>query len=321
METNRDLKVSLIVPVHNASNTLARCIKSILEQNYDNIECIIIENGSTDKSFEICKQFEAKYEFIKVFRSEKQGVSAARNLGLKKASGDIIGFCDADDYLMHNALRIVTNEFQRDSKLAGVIGAFYIEHGSRASVVEREYRGLHAKKLSAKEALVLTICSDSVMGSVWNKYYRIAALSESTFDISLTYCEDMHFNARVLSNQKNNIKLIEQPLYCYVDNYQSITHQTENIFDDNDELKYIVALKKILEDCHIDKEIVEQVKMKIACFAIDTIVNIEIDERKKSILRLYLKRNFWYLLKNVYRYNWKWNLKRLIQGTIILLLN
>ena len=99
---DKKIKISIIVPVHNATVTLDRCVKSIVEQSYHDIECILIENGSTDDSLELCQSYAKKYSCIKVVVSEK-GVSGARNVGVSMSTGDIIGFCDSDDFFEADA--------------------------------------------------------------------------------------------------------------------------------------------------------------------------------------------------------------------------
>lgn len=92
-------KVSIIIPVHNAADTLTVCVDSILAQTYSALEVILVENHSTDDSYRLCQELQKKDRRIKVIRSEKKGVSAARNEGIRLAGGEYIGFCDADDHM------------------------------------------------------------------------------------------------------------------------------------------------------------------------------------------------------------------------------
>ena len=90
-------KVSIIVPIYNMENYLEKCIESIIEQSYKNIEIILINDGSTDKSEVICKKYKVKDNRIKVISSENKGVSSARNLGIEASTGEYISFIDPDD--------------------------------------------------------------------------------------------------------------------------------------------------------------------------------------------------------------------------------
>ena len=91
--------VSIILPVYNAQNHLARCIGSILNQTYKNIELIILNDGSKDHSLPVCEEFRAKDSRIVLVDKENSGVSDTRNLGLKLAGGEYVQFVDSDDYI------------------------------------------------------------------------------------------------------------------------------------------------------------------------------------------------------------------------------
>lgn len=314
-------KVSIIVPVHNAEKTLDVCVKSIINQDYGNIECILVENNSTDNSNASCLKYAEEYDNIITTSIAEHGVSNARNKGLNMATGDIIGFCDADDFLKSGAIKTIVKEFQNDSDVDAVFCGFSIGNKKSNEILEKEYRSLRESKISAKKALQLTLINDSIMGSVWNKYYASSVLRNMYFDSMLSFCEDMHFNAQVLNKMDSGrkVKIISKPLYCYMENPDSVTHNEEYLFDKNNELKYIVALNAIIRDCILDKTTLSMVKMKIACFCIDSLTCMDIDEVKQEKLKRLLMENYWHLLTNLFRNNWKWNLKRIYYGWKILI--
>lgn len=270
------MKVSIIVPVHNAFQTLDRCVESILNQSYKDIECILVENGSNDRSKMLCLEYAEKYDNVIAVSNSTSGVSDARNRGLLIATGDIIGFCDADDFLEPEAICSIVEVFQNDPSINVVIGAFY--RGCFIDgLLRKEYVGLKNQIVTATRALQLMVVNDSVMGSVWNKYYRAKVLRNKEFSPELSFCEDMHFNAQVLSSlsQKSSVKIIQNSVYCYMENMESITHQKQLLFDKDGRLKYIVALENIIKDCCLDKKTISVVKMKMTCLAIDTLQNME----------------------------------------------
>lgn len=310
------LKVSIIIPVNNAEKTFIQCIESVLTQDYKNVECILIENGSLDGSKALCLKYAKQYNNVIVKSLESVGVSAARNMGLSVASGDIIGFCDSDDFLEKNAISLVVNEFLKNPKIDAVFGGFNIGYTSTNNCIVKEYRGINNQTISAKKALQLTIIDDSVMGSVWNKYYKARLLKGKKFDSELSFCEDTHFNAIVLSPIKDTctVRVICNPLYCYMQNSNSITHNEYLMFDENDELKYINALKKIDSDCKLDSKTESLLKMKMACFAVDYLNDDKIDQNKQKWLMLELKQNYSYLIKNVFVNNWRQNIKRIFRS-------
>lgn len=97
---NNNVLVSIIIPVYNVEKYIVQCLDSVLEQSYNNIEVILVDDGSTDKSGDICDEYVTKDKRFKVIHKDNEGVSAARNVGMNASNGEFICFSDADDYLM-----------------------------------------------------------------------------------------------------------------------------------------------------------------------------------------------------------------------------
>jgi glycosyltransferase involved in cell wall biosynthesis len=104
--------ISIIVPVYNTQQYLSRCIDSILQQTYEDLEIILIDDGSTDDSLKICKEYENRDKRIKVIQKENEGQGAARNFGLDFCKGEYIGFVDSDDYIMPDMYRLMLESLQ-----------------------------------------------------------------------------------------------------------------------------------------------------------------------------------------------------------------
>ena len=98
-------KISVIIPVYNVEKWLNKCVDSILSQSYENFEVILVNDGSTDKSGDICDKYLKEDNRVKVFDILNSGQSVARNIGLKEAKGDYILFIDSDDYIEKNTLK------------------------------------------------------------------------------------------------------------------------------------------------------------------------------------------------------------------------
>lgn len=113
--------ISVIIPVYNAEKTLNSTIESILNQSYSNIELILVNDGSVDNSFQICNEIANSDNRVKIYFQDNKGVSAARNLGLEKMSGDWVTFVDADDYVTPNGFQSLI-ERQRQTKVDLVFG-------------------------------------------------------------------------------------------------------------------------------------------------------------------------------------------------------
>ena len=95
---NKDL-ISIIIPVYNVEKYLEECIESVINQTYRNLEIILVDDGSTDKCLETCKEYEKRDNRIKVIHQENAGVSVARNVGIDFSTGQYIGFVDSDDFI------------------------------------------------------------------------------------------------------------------------------------------------------------------------------------------------------------------------------
>ena len=102
-------KVSIIIPTYNSEKYLKRCINSICNQTYKNIEIIIIDDGSTDNTFNICEEYSKKDDRVKFIHKKNEGVSVARNIGIENANGKYIMFVDSDDWIENNTVEILYN--------------------------------------------------------------------------------------------------------------------------------------------------------------------------------------------------------------------
>ncbi len=109
---DKALRFSIVVPVYNTEKYLAECIRSILAQSYGNFELILVDDGSTDSSRQICMEYAATDSRIRVIYQSNHGVSAARNAGLDASSGDYVTFTDSDDYLLEGALEYAAAKIQ-----------------------------------------------------------------------------------------------------------------------------------------------------------------------------------------------------------------
>lgn len=112
-------KISVIIPVYNAEATLRRCVDSVLSQTFTDFECLLINDGSKDKSGEICDEYAARDSRIGVFHKENGGVSSARNVGLDNATGEWIAFVDSDDWAGEKYLESFSEYLDADLIISG----------------------------------------------------------------------------------------------------------------------------------------------------------------------------------------------------------
>lgn len=187
-----DVKISVIVPVYNSEQKLNRCIDSVLTQDFEDFEFILIDDGSTDGSTSICDEYAAYDKRIKVIHKENGGVSSARNIGLNHALGDWIVFIDSDDSFKKDHLSKMLKAAEQDSCIDMVFGGFYDVHDGHIeehSYLKHTYRG----KAEIKDFL----CETDVMEYMipWDKMFRRSIIQDYNlyFNTDLSISEDRLF--------------------------------------------------------------------------------------------------------------------------------
>ena len=130
-------KVSVIVPVYNAEKYLNRCIESIITQSYNNLEIILVNDGSTDNSLLVCEEYLKKDDRIKLITQENRGAGLARNKGLQNATGKYAVFVDSDDYLHNTAIEKCVNAQNKTNADLVMFGRFNQNEMGKASVFGR----------------------------------------------------------------------------------------------------------------------------------------------------------------------------------------
>ena len=243
--------VSIILPVYNAQNHLARCVGSICAQTYRNIEIIILNDGSKDQSLPVCEEFRQKDPRILLVDKANSGVSDTRNLGLKLASGKYVEFVDSDDYLdpdFTERLVAAAEENEADfviapykmvipagaSKPEQVLDKIQDELGVMSVARPPEVReyGFLPAGVYDKDTFALRLMDKpaSYFYSVlWNKLYRrdILTGNDIQFVSEMRWAEDLVFNLRYIQYAERFVA-IDKPGYYYVQNPQSICHTQIN---------------------------------------------------------------------------------------------
>lgn len=200
-------KISVIIPVYNSEKYLEECLDSILNQNYNNMEVILVNDGSIDSSEAICKTYAKKDKRIKLINKKNGGVSSARNQGLVECTGDYIMFMDSDDLLHQNALKNIGKNIGDNDTLV---------FGYTRKYKHKEKTSLCNYNLKIEDIEEKIINDDCVGGYLWNKVFssNIIKNNKLFFDEDIYFCEDLVFVLEYIKLAKK-IRYISQCLYLY----------------------------------------------------------------------------------------------------------
>ena len=203
-------KVSIIVPVYNVEIYLENCINSLIRQSYENIEIILINDGSTDKSLDICNSYKSKDNRIFVLSQPNSGVSYARNLGLKSATGEYILFVDSDDFVNENFVQKMVESMENvDMTICA-----YLENYKNDNI---EHRIIENETVIDNVSAINKMFNRTYYGGyIWNKIFRKSIIEKNKieFDSNIHMCEDLLFVSKYMCKCKL-IKVIPDLLYNY----------------------------------------------------------------------------------------------------------
>ena len=208
------IKFSVIIPVYNAEKYLKKCLDSVLNQTYTNYEIIIVNDGSTDNSEKIIKDYESRYSSINYIFQSNQGEFCARKTGVMSASGDYITFIDPDDWYNSDLLQTLNHEIQNKPADIVQFGINKIRYGIKESTTQSP------DILSVDNSLILNYINGygTITYAVWNKAYRsdIIKAAIKDYSIRLRIGADAYTNLLILTSGKaTRISVISNVFYNY----------------------------------------------------------------------------------------------------------
>ncbi|EOU1888148.1 glycosyltransferase family 2 protein [Clostridium perfringens] len=223
------VKLSIIIPIYNCEKLVGRCIESVLKQTYKNLEILLIDDGSTDSSIKICRQYEHENNNIKLILKENGGVSSARNLGIKKARGEYIQFIDSDDYIDERMCEILVKNIEEKKSDLVICGYKDIYFNK---INEVNLKESFTKKIYELENSFCKIYEKFLFNSPCNKLYK-KSLIEEYFDENKSLGEDLLFNINYMKGI-NKITYINEAFYNYMhNNTNSLTRTYKtNMFEE-----------------------------------------------------------------------------------------
>lgn len=253
--------LSIIVPIFNVENYIEKCIRSILNQSYSNIEVILVDDGSTDKSLFIINKLSEKDNRIFVYSKINQGVSAARNYGLTKAKGKYVTFVDGDDFLKNNVYEYIISLMElKDVECA--LYSFEYVYGQRKKQIILPWNNgeILDKDRIRKELIPLMIASDNhrnqINGSVCRSVFLRKQLNNIWFDESVHIQEDLLFCLKSYPVM-NNMIIINNVSYYYVKHGITTTEEYRDNF-----LKESIHFENAIVKVLIELGLYEELKYK-----------------------------------------------------------
>jgi len=233
--------ISVIVPVYKVEPWLDRCVESIVKQTYQNLEIILVDDGSPDNCPAMCDAWAEKDSRIKVIHKENGGLSSARNAGMAAATGTYIGFVDSDDWIHPDFLTAMYWGIRENKAQIAACGVCLIHPG------EKEPKADSTSALgvfSAEEALATVLRGETFRAVAWNKLYEKTLLKEEFFPVG-KYHEDEFFTYRILAKAERLV-YVNAPLYFYFQRPGSIMRSAS--------IRHLDALDAYLERLEFLKE-------------------------------------------------------------------
>ncbi|MDO4746784.1 MAG: glycosyltransferase [Candidatus Saccharibacteria bacterium] len=277
--------VSIVVPVYNVEDYLAKCLETLSRQAYEGIEIIIVDDGSTDGSGRICDEFAKNEPRVRVFHKKNGGLSSARNFGIKKAKGEFVCLVDSDDY--------VKEKFVEEMVKMALTNEVDVVVCGYNDVIPEE--GL----LSGEEATVrLLVGQENIDIIAWNKMYRLGLFKDIDYPEGSNY-EDNLTTYKLLSKAKR-VAYAAKSLYCYIERAGSITKKDKKLERLKSRERAAAEAKEYFKDKKELEEAAEIAMLTAKLAFVDFAVSGDVEKKYIDYGVTWIKKYKKRLLKNKY---------------------
>ncbi len=215
--------VSIIIPVYNLDKYISICLDSLIIQSYKNIEIVIVDDGSTDKSIDICKLYKDKFNNIYLFQQTNKGVSSARNLGILMSHGSYICFVDGDDYCDFRMIESLLKYFDNSTILTRC-GVEKNQKSIPSEIIKSEITTY------SKESYLKKILNGSTYIGSCATLLKRDILNNIKFNVSIHFNEDKLFLLEYILKSNGIIKIINHNYYFYYCRTTSVSHSPYSIY-------------------------------------------------------------------------------------------
>ncbi len=289
--------ISVIIPVYNNENYLDKCIESVVNQTYKNLEIILVDDGSTDNSPKLCDEWAKNDSRIKVIHKDNTGVSDSRNIALDIVKGDYITFVDSDDYVDNDYIESMLKAAEETESDIAVSGFYFDFTDGTSEELNSDYC------IFNKNDLLKSYLMDLIRPEACAKLIKRSIIADIRFEINVHYAEDFLFNYNILKNASRLVN-IGEPKYHYLQ--ESGNSSTTALITSNRAESYKV-FERVLKECSEFNELYSASvwRFTVAVFAIltrvmqdeeflneyfDDISNCIIKYRKDILINKYIRK-------------------------------
>lgn len=246
--------ISIVIPVYNAARTIEKCVKSLISQTFNDLEILLVNNGSTDNSLDVCQKLVEKDSRIRIINIAEKGVSVARNKGLEAASGKYISFVDADDWIDSNVCELFANlNAEHDYELFCYSAQYHKKKKTTISYLfnkdiellsQNQKEELQIKVFAPQAPIFSYKMNTRFAGSAWGKFYKREILLKNNlrFSTETIISEDVLFNTLSL-DYFHRIGYTKQCFY----HYEQSEDSAQNRYRPNSDKYFIFIIEKIQE--------------------------------------------------------------------------
>ncbi|HEM2548377.1 TPA: glycosyltransferase [Streptococcus suis] len=253
--------ISVIVPIYNVQDYLKKCIESIAKQTYTNLEIILVNDGSTDNSEEICLRFMKQDDRIKYYTKSNGGLADARNFGLEQANGKYIAFVDSDDYIKPDMIETMyVNIIKHHADISEIDFCLVDENGYTKKKKSRKL-----SVFSRDEAVKAFLSGSSIENNVWCKLYSRDVIKDTIFPVNnRSMGEDLLFNLKVLNNVTRVVVDTREFYYYYVIRDTSLINQSFSM-SNVDLISYLEEYPFALKNEFTEEYEAKLIREKVKC--------------------------------------------------------
>ena len=259
--------ISVIIPVYKVEKYLEKCVDSVINQTYDNLEIILVDDGSPDNCPKMCDEYAKKDKRIKVIHKENGGVGSARNKGIEKSTGEYITFVDSDDWLEKNFIQemlFIINKYKVDYVTCG----YYRVYENKKEIINGN---LEEIVIDSKEYVNKLLNVQNGYGFVHMKLIKKTKISNLRFEEKLVVGEDALFNIQLCKNIEK-IVIYNKPLYNYYFNTNSVVRKYNNEYCNN-YLKSMIYMSEYIRKNYKSENVIQNLYNYIAYHVLLICVN------------------------------------------------